>query len=143
MKKKGLPLVTGIILLILLVTIYILLVKQNEKASAEGEETIKVLDVTSENVKSVKLVLDKKEEIFSRHEDTWTLMSDSDFNVDSAQLDSLVSSLTGLSASRLLEDVSDLSQYGLEQPAQTIVLTDGNGKEYTICFGDSNDVTGD
>lgn len=143
MKKKGLPLVIGCIVLILLIVLYAALVKHNEKNSEESEETVKMLDITAEAITSVRLELDGTEEAFTIRDDVWSLESDADFQVDSSKVDTLVSTLGQLTTSRILENVSDFEQYGLEPPVQSIVLADANGNTYTICFGDYNSVTGE
>lgn len=143
MKKKGLPLVLGMILLILLVVLYIGLVKHNGKTSEESEETLKVLDLAAEDIISVRIELDETEETFTIQDDIWSLESDAAFQVDSSTVNTLISTFVQLTASRILENVSDLEQYGLEQPVHSVVLTDKNGNTYTVCFGDCNSVTGE
>lgn len=141
--KKYLPLIVGIVILILLIVIYVVLVKQDEKGLEESEETTRVMDITDGDIVSICLNLSGNEETFTKVDDTWTLVSDKEFEVNNTKLDNLLSSLVDMSAGRVLENVSDYAQYGLESPSMDIVLITGSGKEYTICFGDLNDVTGE
>lgn len=48
-----------------------------------------------------------------------------------------------MTATRKIEDVSDLSEYGLDAPGQTVILTDADGNATTICWGSNNATTGD
>lgn len=144
MKKKGLPLLTGIVVLILLLVLYMVLIRQNAKIAEEESDTpVKVMKLESEDVAMVQFMLDGNEETFTLENDTWSLASDTSFKVDSSKISTLLDSVTGMAATRILEDVTDLTEYGFDQPVQTIILTAADGSVYTICWGSSNDVTGD
>lgn len=144
MKKKGLPLLTGIVVLILLLVLYMVLIRQNAKIAEEESDTpVKVMKLESEDVTMVQFMLDGNEETFTLENDTWSLASDTSFKVDSSKISTLLDSVTGMAATRILEDVTDLTEYGFDQPVQTITLTAADGSVYTICWGSSNDVTGD
>lgn len=144
MKKKGLPLLIGIVALVLLVVLYVMLVRHNTKTEEEAEDTtVKVFDLESEDVASVQFTLDGEEETFTLEDDTWSLASDAAFEVDSSKMTTLLDTVTAMAATRTLENVTDLSEYGLDEPVQTMVLTMADGTVYTICWGSTNDMTGD
>lgn len=144
MKKKGLPLLIGIVALVLLVVLYVMLVRHNTKTEEEAEDTtVKVFDLESEDVTSVQFTLDGEEETFTLEDDTWSLASDATFEVDSSKMTTLLDTVTAMAATRTLENVTDLSEYGLDEPVQTMVLTMADGTVYTICWGSTNDMTGD
>lgn len=144
MKKKGLPLLIGIVALVLLVVLYVMLVRHNTKTEEEAEDTtVKVFDLESEDVASVRFTLDGEEETFTLEDDTWSLASDAAFEVDSSKMTTLLDTVTAMAATRTLENVTDLSEYGLDEPVQTMVLTMADGTVYTICWGSTNDMTGD
>lgn len=144
MKKKGLSLLIGIVALVLLVVLYVMLVRHNTKTEEEAEDTtVKVFDLESEDVASVRFTLDGEEETFTLEDDTWSLASDAAFEVDSSKMTTLLDTVTAMAATRTLENVTDLSEYGLDEPVQTMVLTMADGTVYTICWGSTNDMTGD
>lgn len=144
MKKKGLPLLIGIVVLVFLTVAYVILVKHNTETVEEVEDTtVKMFDLENEDVATLRFTLDGKEETFTLEGDTWSLASDAAFEVDSSKMSTLLDTVTGMAASRKLENVTDLSEYGLDEPVQTLVLTMADGTVYTICWGGTNDVTGD
>lgn len=144
MKNKGLPLLIGIVVLVFLTVAYVILVKHNTETVEEVEDTtVKMFDLENEDVATLRFTLDGKEETFTLEGDTWSLASDAAFEVDSSKMSTLLDTVTGMAASRKLENVTDLSEYGLDEPVQTLVLTMADGTVYTICWGGTNDVTGD
>lgn len=144
MKKKGLPLLIGIVVLVFLTVAYVILVKHNTETAEEVEDTtVKMFDLENKDVAALRFTLDGKEETFTLEGDTWSLASDAAFEVDSSKMSTLLDTVTGMAASRKLEEVTDLSEYGLDEPVQTLVLTMTDGTVYTICWGGTNDVTGD
>lgn len=144
-KKKWMPLLVCVILLVVLFIVYFMLKNQNAKLEEEenADTSIQVLDLTTEDIVSIRFKLDGKEETFTLQDETWILESDNSFEVDGDVLDSLIATITGMTADRKLEAVTDLSEYGLDNPVQTAVLTDKDGNDYTIYWGDANSVTGD
>lgn len=144
MKKKGLPLLIGIVVLVFLTVAYVILVKHNTETAEEVEDTtVKMFDLENKDVAALRFTLDGKKETFTLEGDTWSLASDATFEVDSSKMSTLLDTVTGMAASRKLEEVTDLSEYGLDEPVQTLVLTMADGTVYTICWGGTNDVTGD
>lgn len=142
-KKKWMPLVVCVVLLVILFVVYFILKNQNEKLEEEenADTSIQVLNVAKEDVDSIRFMLDGKEETFTLQDETWKLESDETFEVDGDVIDSLVTAITEMTADRKLEEVTDLSEYGLDEPVQTAVLTDKEGNTYTVYWGDSNSMT--
>ncbi len=142
MKKKGLPLLIGVVALALLTVLYVMLVRHNTETEEE-DTTVKVFDLDTGDVAAVRFTLDGEEETFTLKGDTWSLASDAAFEVDSSKMSTLLDTVTAMAATRTLDNVTDLSEYGLDEPVQTMVLTMADGTVYTICWGSSNDMTGD
>lgn len=142
MKKKGLPLLIGVVALALLTVLYVMLVRHNTETEEE-DTTVKVFDLDTGDVAAVRFTLDGEEETFTLKDDTWSLASDAAFEVDSSKMSTLLDTVTAMAATRTLDNVTDLSEYGLDEPVQTMVLTMADGTVYTICWGSSNDMTGD
>jgi hypothetical protein len=60
--------------------------------------------------------------------------------------DAVLASLSGvapLKAIRTLTDITDISEYGLDEPQNTITLVSSDGSETTITIGDENENTAD
>ena len=144
MKKKGLPLFIALVCLFVLCAGYVCLIKYNDKQEkADSADTITVLNLKADDVSKIAYEIDGEKVSFTKDADKWTLDSDASFEADADKVTSLISSITSMTATRKIEDVSDLSEYGLDAPGQTVTLTDADGNETTICWGSNNATTGD
>ena len=79
---------------------------------------------------TVKLV--KKDNI-------WVYADDENFPLSESQFLNIVSSITSISSTRELEKTDNLADYGLQNPEVQVVVTDKDGKETELKFGDVND----
>lgn len=146
MNKKSITLIAGTAVLICLAGVYFLLGRYNEKteeAAADAASGETVLEIDTEALASAAFSIDGTEQTFVKDGDSWTLEGDETFPVDSSALLSCLSGLTPLKAQRTLTDISDISEYGLDDPQNTVTLTDSDGVQTTITFGDSNANTSD
>ena len=146
MKKKSVNLITAVGVLVILSGAYVgvkaYVAKQDAKeAESEEEESQEIISIASDDVKSVKFIIDKKEVTFEKDGDSWVKSDEPAFPVDQDKIDTLISSLTSVSAERTLEDVEDASEYELDQPENTITVTMQDGSETVIRVGMENDST--
>lgn len=146
MAKKSVKLIAGTGVLICLAGVYFLLGRyneQNEEAAADAASGETILEIDTENLVSASFSIDGTKQTFVKDGDEWILEGDDTFPVDSSALLSCLSGLTPLKAQRTLTDVSDLSEYGLDEPQNTVTLTDAEGSQTVITFGDANANTTD
>lgn len=146
MKKKSVNLITAVGVLVVLSGAYVgvktYVAKQDaEEAEADEEESQEIISIASDDVKSVKFVMDKKEVTFEKDGDSWVKSDEAAFPVDQDKMDTLISSLSSVKAERTLEDVEDASEYELDQPENTITVTMEDGSETIIRVGMENDST--
>ena len=146
MKKKSVNLITAVGVLVVLSGAYVgvktYVAKQDaEEAEADEEESQEIISIASDDVKSVKFVMDKKEVTFEKDGDSWVKSDETAFPVDQDKMDTLISSLSSVKAERTLEDVEDASEYELDQPENTITVTMEDGSETIIRVGMENDST--
>lgn len=146
MKKKSVNLITAVGVLVVLSGAYVgvktYVAKQDAKeAEADEEESQEIISIASDDVKSVKFVIDKKEVTFEKDGDSWVKSDETAFPVDQDKMDTLISSLSSVKAERTLEDVEDASEYELDQPENTITVTMEDGSETIIRVGMENDST--
>ncbi len=146
MKKKSVNLITAVGVLVVLSGAYVgvktYVAKQAAKeAEADEEESQEIISIASDDVKSVKFVIDKKEVTFEKDGDSWVKSDETAFPVDQDKMDTLISSLSSVKAERTLEDVEDASEYELDQPENTITVTMEDGSETVIHVGMENDST--
>lgn len=72
-----------------------------------------------------------------KENDAWVNANNDAFPVNQAAVQALADNLTGLTATRKLEDISDLSAYGLGEPAFTVTAAWTDGTSTTFAMGDS------
>lgn len=143
MKKKSMNLITAVAVLVVLSGAYVgvktYVAKQEEKENAEEEEEkTQVFSISSEDVQSIKFVIDKKEVTFEKNNDEWVKSDERDFPVDQDKLIEAIGSLNNVEADRVLDNVTDTTEYGLDDPTNTITITDKEGKETVLHVGMEN-----
>lgn len=143
MKKKSMNLITAVAVLVVLSGAYVgvktYVAKQEEKENAEEEEEkTQVFSISSEDVHSIKFVIDKKEVTFEKNNDEWVKSDEKDFPVDQDKLIEAIGSLNNVEADRVLDNVTDTTEYGLDDPTNTITITDKDGKETVLHVGMEN-----
>ena len=139
MKKKSMNLITAVAVLVVLSGAYVgvktYVAKQEEKENAEEEEEkTQVFSISSEDVQSIKFVIDKKEVTFEKNNDEWVKSDERDFPV----LIEAIGSLNNVEADRVLDNITDTTEYGLDDPTNTITITDKDGKETVLHVGMEN-----
>ena len=143
MKKKSMNLITAVAVLVVLsgayvgVKTYVAKQEENENAEEEEEKT-QVFSISSEDVQSIKFVIDKKEVTFEKNNDEWVKSDERDFPVDQDKLIEAIGSLNNVEADRVLDNVTDTTEYGLDDPTNTITITDKDGKETVLHVGMEN-----
>ena len=162
-KQKTQMLVLGV-LLVLCAAGYLLAARISEKKEAkeqqkeEGEYTalsfdqseLTQLQITSE---SGTLGLSYDGENWSFIEDIDALMSadesedessesqteeNTSYEVNASKANEISAALSNLTCTNEITDVSDLSQYGLDEPSATIQITLSDGTEHTVEIGSEN-----
>ena len=144
MKKKTVKMVLAVVSLAVLCGVYLgvsTYVSKQEEAenSKEEEEQVSVTDASADEIETVKFLIDKKEVTFQRKEEEWVKGNDEAFPVSQDTLNNAVGMLGDLKAERVLDDVSDLSEYGLDSPVNTIVFKTKVGEETSIKIGVKNE----
>lgn len=147
MKKKSVNLVTAAGVLVVLsgayvgVKSYVAQQEAKEAESEEEEETKEIISIASEDVESLKFIIDKKEVTFEKDSDSWVKSDEKTFPVNQSKMDSLAGKFASIEAERVLEDVEDISEYELDQPENTITVTTSDGETTTIKIGMENNST--
>lgn len=142
MKKRRIT-VLGICaaVLVLLCVVLAVVKKQasdyEEKESEESSQT--VFDITADQIDDITYTASGGSELhFKRNDDgKWT--DESGTLLDQTKVGTLASSFTGVKLTKKMTDVSDLSEYGLDQPSYTCSFTDKDGKTTTFYLGNTND----
>ena len=121
--------------------------QEQKESEAESEENTSVFTASADDIKSLDFMVDDTETTFEKKDDSWVKKDDTDFPVNQSTLDSAASSVTSVESDRVLEDVDDLAEYGLDSPANTIKIVtksedeDGDDTTTTLYVGDENSST--
>ena len=146
MSRKSVSMIVGIVALVGLSGAYLALKGYNadqeeqEAKEAEGEE---ILSIDSSALTGLEFTINGEQVSFVCEDDTWKKSDDETFPVDESYILSPISELAPLNAVRKLENAEDISEYGMDEPQNTIRLTDANGNETEIIIGATNSGTGD
>ena len=121
--------------------------QEQKESEEESEESTSVFTASADDIKSLDFMVDDTETTFEKKDDSWVKKDDTDFPVNQSTLDSAASSVTSVESDRVLEDVDDLAEYGLDSPANTIKIVtksedeDGDDTTTTLYVGDENSST--
>ena len=142
--KRGKKLIALFCVLIVLTgaTFAAKLITPKEDTSETTTDAIKftILTIESEMVDSLSLTYDNETLNFTYSEDTWSYADDATFPLDASYISSMLSSISNIEASKMIEDVEDFSQYGLDEPICKISV--GYGSGYELLIGDTTAVDG-
>ena len=143
--KKSTKLVSAVVVLVVLGGVYVGLntyVSKEEKTESSSEEESKteVFSVKTDDIKSLGFIVDKKAVTFEKKDDSWVKEDETAFPVNQTTLDSAASAIETVEADRVLEDVEDLTEYGLDSPSNTVTVDTADGTT-KFNIGDENTST--
>ena len=143
--KKSTKLVSAVVVLAVLGGVYVGLntyVTKEEKTESSSEEESKteVFSVKTDDIKSLEFIIDKKDTVFEKKDDSWVKKDETAFPVNQTTLDSAASALEKVEADRVLENVDDLTEYGLDSPSNSVTVTTDDGTT-KFNIGDENTST--
>ena len=143
--KKSTKLVSAVVVLVVLGGVYVGLntyVSKEEKTESSSEEESKteVFSVKTDDIKSLGFIVDKKAVTFEKKDDSWVKEDETAFPVNQTTLDSAASAIETVEADRVLENVDNLTEYGLDSPSNTITVDTSDGTT-KFNIGDENTST--
>ena len=131
-RAKRICTLLGVLAIICVVTLFV--VKHEEKQENIRNSGEVVLEVDVELVESISWENESGSFAFHK-EDGWLYDDDSTFPVDEEKVKELIGQFEAFSAAFIIEDVTDYSQYGLDDPVCTIKMVAGE-TTYEISLGD-------
>lgn len=142
MEKKKKRLFYLLLILPLLILVLALMRRHNqqqeEKQEADKEASIIYVTDIAE-VDSVSYRTGGNEFTFEKEDGTWIYKQDPDFPLAQSYPEQIAAAFGKLTALRELKDGDDLEDYGLAEPAYTIILTDPDGNETGLKIGNAVD----
>ena len=121
--------------------------QEKEESKEEAEESTTVFTASTDDIKSLNFMVDDTETTFEKDNDSWVKKDETDFPVNQSTLDSAASAVASIESDRVLDDVDDLAEYGLDSPSNTIKIVtkpddeDGDDTTTTLYVGDENSST--
>lgn len=113
---------------------------QEQKESEEEEESnTTVFSASADDIESLDFMVDDTETTFEKSDDTWIKKDEKDFPVNQSTLDSAASSVASIESDRVLEDVDNLAEYGLDSPSNTIKIVSKASDSEENTEEDTND----
>lgn len=145
MRKQKMQMVVLLAILVVLGITFFSVKQYNKAEAAKEEEEIDgevIIDVSSDDI--VKFSYDYEGETYSFYynadDETWYSADDETLTLKQYRTSSLTSGVAPLIASQVIENVTDLEQYGLTEPQMTINYETAS-ESYIIYVGDNNEVT--
>lgn len=137
-KKKSMILLFAV--LVVLVAAYFILQSwnksQDKKEQAKEEaENIYITDI--DTITDIKYNIGSGDMEFTKEDGTWYVTADKDFPLAQSYPEQMADSFKKLKAERELKDGDSLEDYGLTEPVYTVSLTDGEGGEKTLYYGNA------
>ena len=114
---------------------------QNHFPVDDEEDEISVLDIDTSLVNEIGITNGEETINLQKDNDTWKCVDDKDFTIDSTKLQVFLDAAGSITSELKIENVTDMSQYGLDHPSLSISLQ-WDSNLYTIYIGDRNTVAG-
>ena len=115
--------------------------KNASSATSITEDTQEtVLDVNSDDITSFSYVYEGETYAFEKEDDTWYYADDHSLNLNQDRIKAMILKVAPLKADQVIENVTDMSQYGLANPERTIQYETAD-RSVIINVGNLNSMT--
>lgn len=142
--RRGKKLIVLLVVFVVILGAALLVMKLNPKEDVDANDrnySTVVFSLDPEKVTNIWWDY-SDEAAFTKTEDGWTYDADAAFPVDENCLDEMLRILSSVGASKTIENVEDLDQYGLKSPFCAIKVT-VDGTTHELAIGDQNAISGD
>lgn len=140
MQKQKKQFVILIVILLLAVGGYFLAAHISEKEAADSEsdtESYALTTLDSASVNKLSFTNTSGTYTFHKDGDDWISDDDTSLDMDEASIDSMVAILASLGSEDRIDQVDDLTKYGLDVPSKKLLVSDGK-TTVTILVGAEN-----
>lgn len=144
MKKKQRQMIGMLLALVVLAAAFLGIRQYNKNASSatstteDTQET--VLDVNSDDITSFSYVYEGETYAFEKKDETWYYTDDHSLNLNQDRIKAMILKVAPLKADQVIENVTDMSQYGLADPERTIQYETAD-RSVIINVGNLNSMT--
>lgn len=142
MKKQKIQLIVLVLILAALAGAFFGIRKYQEAQAQKPveEEGIVVFNLKQDDIVNIIYDYEGVTYQYEKVEGTWYLAEDHSQGIKQSYLNSMAMGVASIIATQALENVTDLSQYGLETPQRTIIF-DTAVQRFKIYVGDKNTLT--
>jgi hypothetical protein len=119
--------------------------KEDSAPPKDAGTAPKIVSMAQPDIGKVQLnKKDGQDVVLEKRGESWQITAPTAYNADQDAVNSLVSSLSALTADSVVEQkASDLAPFGLDHPAETVVMTGKGGKTQSVLIGDEVPTGGD
>lgn len=143
-QKKQLMILVGI-LAVCLLSYFGISYYNDLQAEKEEEESAKsiiyVTDFDADDVTAFSYIYEDVTYSFSKDEDNWLYDGDTTLDMDESEIQTVLYYAGNVTADEKITEYEDLSEYGFDEPANTITLT-VDGTQIIIRIGAENEMLG-
>ena len=144
MKKKQRQMIGMLLALVVLAAVFLGIRQYNKNiasATSTTEDTQEtVLDVNSDDITSFRYVYEGETYAFEKKDETWYYTDDHSLNLNQERIKAMILKVAPLKADQVIENVTDMSQYGLADPERTIQYETAD-RSVIINVGNLNSMT--
>lgn len=144
MKKKQRQMIGMLLALVVLTAAFLGIRQYNKNASSAASTTEDtqetVLDVNSDDITSFRYVYEGETYAFEKKDETWYYTDDHSLNLNQERIKAMILKVAPLKADQVIENVTDMSQYGLADPERTIQYETAD-RSVIINVGNLNSMT--
>lgn len=142
MNKQLKQLITLVLVFVVLLAALFGLKKYNEKQAEVPQEEPKDVVVEVEKDDIVKLTYDYEGETlsFEKVNNIWYYTEDTSLPIKQYLIKSMLAGLSPFEVENTFENVTDLAQYGLDEP-ERVISFEANGNTYTVHVGSHNEAS--
>lgn len=141
MKNQSKQLMILLLILVFLIAGFFGLKQYNKVQSEKPQEddTITVIDVAKEDVVKFSYDYEGVTYSFEKEDDVWYYADDHSITLNQNSINAMVNRIAPLTAQQVIKDVTDMTQYGLDEPAKRIQF-ETTTASYIVELGNFNDV---
>ena len=135
----------GMLLALVVLAAAFLGIRQYNKNASSAASTTEgtqetVLDVNSDDITSFRYVYEGETYAFEKKDETWYYTDDHSLNLNQERIKAMILKVAPLKADQVIENVTDMSQYGLADPERTIQYETAD-RSVIINVGNLNSMT--
>ena len=135
----------GMLLALVVLAAVFLGIRQYNKNTASATSTTEdtqetVLDVNSDDITSFRYVYEGETYAFEKEDETWYYTDNHSLNLNQDRIKAMILKVAPLKADQVIENVTDMLQYGLANPERTIQYETAD-RSVIINVGNLNSMT--